>query len=185
MEKDRERWNKKYSEDQYDSHVSETVKKFYTYAQKGKALDIASGMGKNALFLMEKGFTVDAVDISDYALEKLRQENSSITIIEADLDSYIIEPEQYDLIINIRFLQRRLFPYIKEGLKKGGLLIFESHLETDDMCLQRPFSRDYLLQKNELLHSFLSLRVIFYQEEKARVSSEEILYRATLVGLKQ
>lgn len=185
MEKDRLRWNKKYSENQYDSHVSETVKNFYSYAQKGKALDIASGMGKNALFLEEKGFIVDAVDISDYALEELRQENSSINTIETDLDSYIIKPEHYDLILNIRFLQRRLFPYMREGLKKGGLLIFESYLETEDMYLKRPFNRDYLLRKNELLHSFLSLRIIYYQEKRVGASSEEILYKASLVGLKE
>jgi tellurite methyltransferase len=185
VEQDRQKWNKKYSENSYDSEISQIVKRYYSYAPKGQALDIAAGMGQNSFFLSEKGFTVDAVDISDYAIENIRHENSSINTIEADLDTFVIEPEHYEFIINIKFLQRRLFPYIKEGLKKHGLLIFESYIETEDMNLKRPYSRDYLLRKNELLHSFLSLRIIYYCEEKTEPSPGEIIYKASLAGLKQ
>ena len=185
MEKDREKWNKKYGENNYASQVSEHLKKFYALARVGKALDIAAGIGVNSLFLADKGFTVDALDISDYALEKLKQKNSLIHTIETDLDSYVIEQEKYDLIVNIKFLHRRLFPYIKEGLKKEGILIFETYLETEDINLQRYFNRDYLLRKNELLHSFLSLRILFYSEEKTEFLPGETIYKATLVGQKQ
>src|SRR5437763_2642105 len=40
---------------------------------RGRALDIACGGGRNALFLAELGFEVDALDISDVAIERVRR----------------------------------------------------------------------------------------------------------------
>jgi len=126
MEKDRERWNKRYSEEDYPWKTpSEIVQDFYHLANKGKALDIASGLGRNAVFLYDKGFEVDAVDISDVALRKIKKERPQINTVQADLDFYNIPQNRYDLIVNINYLNRRLIPQIKEGLKKDGVVIFE------------------------------------------------------------
>jgi hypothetical protein len=58
-----------------------------------------------------------------------------------------------------------LFPQIREGLRPGGLLIFETLLEMPGDAGHGEHCRDYFLRPNELLHSFLALRVLHYHEE--------------------
>ena len=164
MKKDREKWNKKYRTESRSEEPSPIVKKFQAFSPKGNALDIATGNGRNALFLANKGFQVEAVDISDEGLANLSKRHPAIYPICADLDSFDILKNRYNLIINVRFLNRRLFPYIKEGLTPGGMLIFETYLDTPSCSETDHFCRDYLLRTNELLHAFLSLKILFYQE---------------------
>lgn len=166
MRSDRVKWNTKYRHKEYPTDPSAIVKEFCALAPGTAALDIAAGSGRNALFLAEQGFTVDAVDISEEGLALLAGRHPAIRPICADLDTFDIRAERYDLIVDVLFLNRRLFPQICDGLRPGGLLIFETLLEP----LRRtggsePF-RDYFLRENELLHGFLSLRILHYHEER-------------------
>lgn len=177
MIEDKERWNRRHVEKPMRSGVEPIVEKYIHQASSGKALDIACGIGRNTHFMAENGFNVDAVDISDYALSQVRESNT-IKKIEVDLDSYVIEQESYDLIVNINYLSRRLFPQIKNGLKKGGIVIFETFIVAHGDFAQ-PSNPEFLLQKNELLHAFIGLDTIYYEErddinlrgEKTRVAS--------------
>lgn len=185
MQKDRIRWNEKYKNKETScSEVSGIVKQFYSSAAKGRALDIAAGTGKNSLFLAEQGFSVDAVDISDIALKRLAGKHPKLYPICADLDAFDIPGNRYSLIINIRFLNRRLFPYIREGLVSGGILIFETYLEGPDQDYCQSSCRDYLLRGNELLHSFLSLKILFYQETKEPSRNGNEFHIASLAAMK-
>jgi tellurite methyltransferase len=166
MEADRTRWNEKYRTQDHSGEASEIVQTYAELAAGGLALDIAAGTGKNSLFLAQKGFTVHAVDISDVAVQQMTGLHPRIRPIRADLDTWQIPQRRYHLIVNTRYLNRRLFPYIREGLCSGGILIFESFLEDTDAAACQPSCRDYLLRKNELLHAFLSLRVLFYREAR-------------------
>ncbi len=74
-----------------------------------------------------------------------------------------------------------LFLYIKEALKKDGVLIFETFLEGS----VAKTSRDFLLRKNELLHSFLSLHIVYYQEKQVINCKNEVSYKAQLVAIKK
>jgi len=169
MKKDRIRWNEKYRVKADSRTPSEIVARFYPLATPGRALDIAAGMGKDALFLAEKGFEVDAVDISDVAMDALAGRHPRAHARCRDLDTYDIPGGRYRLILNIRYLNRRLFPYIIEGLKPGGLLIFETFIESPGEN-GVSMHRDFLLRKNELLHAFLSLQVLYYEEKTAPAS---------------
>jgi tellurite methyltransferase len=164
MEKDRIRWNEKYRVKTNSGAPSDIVTRFYSLGKPGRALDIAAGMGKNALFLAEKGFEVDAVDISDVAMDALADRHLRVHARCRDLDTYDIPGGRYDLILNIRYLNRRLFPYIIEGLKPGGLLVFETFIEKPGEN-GVSMHRDFLLRENELLHAFLALQVLHYEEK--------------------
>jgi tellurite methyltransferase len=136
---------------------------------KGKALDIATGEGKNAVFLAQHGFDVEAVDISKIGLRKAQKlakvKGVKIKTFLADLDHYPIEKEGYDLITDFYFLDRRLIPRIKKGLRKGGRVVFETYLtEQSALGLEGPRNPKYLLQPNELLELFKSFRILFYRE---------------------
>lgn len=177
MIEDKQRWNKRHIEKPMRHNVEPIIEKYTLLAPLGYALDIACGVGRNTHYLAEKGFVVDAVDISDYALGEIR-DIATINTIERDLDSYNLEVDKYDIIVNINYLNRRLLPQIKEALRDGGLLIFETFIVAHGDFSQ-PANPEFLLRKNELLHTFIGLEIIYYEErddinlrgEKTRVAS--------------
>lgn len=177
MIEDKERWNKRYQEKPFRDYVEPVVQKYAKMANVGNALDIACGQGRNTHFLEELGFHVDAVDFSDYALSKVK-ESEQINKIDTDLDQYILQKNKYDLVVNINYLNRKFFHQIKEALKPDGLVIFETFIIAHG-DFDNPQNPEYLLRKNELLHAFLSLDIIYYEEkedvnlrgEKTRVAS--------------
>ena len=174
-DQDRIKWNVRYKKDLGASTPSSIVKQYWHRALRGTALDIACGNGRNSLFLANKGFSVDAVDISTVATNQLADKHPGIQVICRDIDTYTIIPNHYDLIIDIRFLDRHLFPMIQQGLKPGGALIFESFIGQE--------KEPYCLLENELLHAFKNFRIIFYEEKKTDLS-EKFNQIASLVALK-
>jgi len=174
-DKDREKWDAKYLKDRGISEASPILKAFLDLAPCGNALDIACGKGRNSLFLAEKGFIVDAVDVSTVATDNLAGRDPNINVICRDMDDWTIPPDRYELIINIRFLDRRLFPMIIDGLKTGGVLIFESFTGG---------KRDkYCLKENELLHAFQSLHIVYYEEKSDH--SDRFEQTVSLVAIKR
>lgn len=157
-EQDKKKWNSKYLENLGNSNPSEILKRYISLASGGKALDIACGNGRNSRYLARKGFQVDAVDISSVAMNHLEGKETGIHCICQDMDTWQIPENRYQLIINIRFMDRRLFPMIEKGLKPGGVLIFESFIDEN---------KAYCLEPNELLHAFKSFHVVYYEERKA------------------
>jgi len=164
MIEDKARWNERHVSRPMSDDANKTLLKYIEHANVGQALDVACGTGRNTHFLCEKGFDVDAVDISDYALSQVKN-HAHITKIEADLDTYNITSNKYDLIINMNYLNRRLASQMKEGLKKDGLIIFETFIVAHGEFQMPTTNLDYLLRKNELLHLFIGLDVIYYEEK--------------------
>jgi len=183
MLRDRIKWNEKYHCQNYPDEPAEIVTQYAELTAGKKALDIAAGNGRNAVFLAGQGFVVDAVDIADRGLAQFAGKHDGIHPICADLDDYVIVANRYDLIVNIKYLNRRLFPYIHEGLVPGGVLIFETFLESQHPAADQPGSSDYLLRENELLRAFLPLQIVFYREAKD-VKDAESVRLASLVGIK-
>ena len=134
---------------------------------QGKALDLAMGNGRNTLFLATHGYAVDALDYSEVAVDTVRafaqKKSLPVHVQQADLTHYQLPENTYALIINFYFLERTLVPRIKAGLKKGGMLLFETYT-TEQSHYGRPHNPDYLLKSNELLHSFIDLHIIYYHE---------------------
>jgi tellurite methyltransferase len=172
VKNDRRRWDRKYGEKQSplpDQKPSSLLRKHIGLLPRGKALDLAAGEGRNAVFLAEHGFAAEAVDISAIALSRARKlagaRGVKIKTLAADLDSYPIGRKQYDLILDFFFLDRRLIPGIKGGLKKGGVIVFETYTrDQENLGLSGPSNPDYFLKPNELLHLFLDFHVLIYRE---------------------
>ena len=134
----------------------------------GRALDLATGNGRNTVYLAGKGYRVDAIDISVEAIEAAllaaRLAGVSITAKVADLDGdYRIKSNTYDLIICFNYLQRSLIPQIIGGLGQGGMLVYETYI-IDQRRFGHPKNPDFLLQHNELLEMFRDLRCLRYRE---------------------
>ena len=136
---------------------------------RGKALDIAMGEGRNAVFLAKNGFEVDGCDISETAIKKAlelaREMQVDIHAFAADLETYRLPENTYNVISCFYYLQRDLFAQIKDALKPGGMVIYETYTtENLDRGFDGPKNKDYLLQPNELLHAFKDLKIIYYRE---------------------
>ncbi len=184
MEPDRDRWNEKYRDRPHaPDGPAAALHRFFHLAPSGNALDIAAGTGANSLFLATRGYKVDAVDISDEAIARMPR-HPNLTRVRADLDRYDPPENRYDLIINFRFLNRRLFPGIQEALRPGGLLIFETFATAPDGTAAAPHRREFLLRPNELLHAFIGLHVLYYEETLRRERDEDI-HMATLAARRQ
>lgn len=180
---DRLKWNKRYQTEKQSPRPSVIVKKYAPLACGQRALDIAAGNGRNSLFLANQGFAVDAIDISEVGLSLFSRKHPNIHPICADLDTFEISANRYNLIINVKFLNRRLFPYILDGLTPGGVLIFQTLLDIGCTGDTPPDHADYYLRQNELLHAFLALRILLYSEEKDKNESSAA-WRASLVAIK-
>ncbi|NPA59188.1 MAG: methyltransferase domain-containing protein [Epsilonproteobacteria bacterium] len=164
MIEDKQRWNEKYKTDAMHQNPSKILEDYVEHAKVGNALDVACGNGRNTNFLHDKGFHIDAVDISDEALKQVKS-GATINKIEVDLDRYNIAPNKYDLILNINYLNRRLVSQMKDGLKNGGIIIFKTFLLAHGDFKIPTMNLDYLLRKNELLHMFIGLDIIYYEEK--------------------
>ncbi len=171
MKYDRKKWDERYKSKRFvlGEKANTFLRRQIGLLQKGRALDVATGEGRNAVFLGLHGFDVDAVDISAVGLSKARRLASTMGVrihtILADLDTYQIAKESYDFIANFYYLNRRLIPKIKKGLKIGGKVAFETYiLEHRALSPEAPRNPKYFLKPNELLHLFKGFRILFYRE---------------------
>ena len=152
----------------YTKNASQFIIDNLDIIPKGRLLDLAMGHGRNAVFLAEMGFEVEGIDISGDALDKARdlaeKNNVQIKTYHADLEGdNPIERNGYDVIICFNYLQRSLVPQIKEGLRNGGIIVYETFI-IDQIQFGRPRNPEYLLKYNELLHMFSDFRCLRYRE---------------------
>jgi len=134
----------------------------------GRALDVAMGTGRNAVYLAKKGFDVEGIDISpeavSRALDQAREAGVTLKARVADLEiNYHIEKSAYDVIICFNYLQRSLITQIKNGLREGGIVVYET-FTVDQAQFGKPKNPDYLLKYNELLALFRDFRCLYYRE---------------------
>ena len=181
MLEDKTRWNEKYAKGDIPNKVSKLLEEYLLHVEGKRALDIACGAGRNTHYLLERGFSVDALDISDIAL--LHVDNRAHKI-EADLESYRLKKESYDLILNFNFLERKIISDIKEALHVGGVIMFQTFVATDEESFKVPSNPDYLLQSGELLELFKGFEVIHYSEYNDINMHQERVKKAALVAKK-
>ena len=163
------RWDERYPREDPEAwkRPSRFLVEHVPYLPVGRALDIACGPARNAVFLAARGFVVDAVDNSREGLEMarrfMREEKVSINLIFADLARYAIRPEKYDLVLNFFYLDREIMPALIAGIKIGGYLVFESFTVDNFRFMPGKDPRHYL-GPNELLGLMGGLRVLTYRE---------------------
>jgi SAM-dependent methyltransferase len=128
----------------------------------GRALDLACGPGRNALFLAGLGWHVTAVDRSPVAIAILRQRANglAIDIRRADLEigEFAIPPAAFDLVANILYLERDLVPTIREGVRLGGVF-------AGAMLLEKPGRESpFRVRPGEVRAWFADWKILYYSE---------------------
>ena len=165
----------------------------------GRALDIACGAGRNAIYLASMGWEVTAVDSSSAALDLARsaaqtagipvtfhpssQQDSPVyghlRLIEADLEEFSFPSGHFDLIVCTNYLQQSLFRRIEEALQSGGALLYETYTQDQLQFLGGPHNPGFLLHPGELRKAFTDLTILFYRELSAGKGIASILARKT------
>ncbi len=134
----------------------------------GEALDLACGLGGNALLLAALGLKTYAWDISPVAIEGLKREAQSRGLdVEAevrDVTAKPPEPASFDVIVVSRFLERKHVPSLVQALRAGGLIYYQTFTAAR-VSDTGPKNPEYRLADNELLTLFASLRLLVYREE--------------------
>ncbi len=142
-----------------------------------RALDVACGDGRNARWLAELGFAVDAVDVSDVAVGALRaaaaKRGLTVDAQVLDLERDPLPAGPYDVVVCMSYLQRDLFGALSGALAPGGLLLFETFAQAHLTELGRSFNPAYVLEPNELLRAFAALHVRHYREGVAERGGEQ------------
>ena len=192
---DKTRWNARYGAGEYAERTHPTVllSTWLPQLPTGRALDIACGAGRNALFLSSCGFQVDAVDISEVALARAQQsakaQSLDIDWLALDLDTQPLPGGPYDVVVVSRFLMHHLFPQIMDRLAPEGVLVYEQHLRTDglehaakDLEIGGPRSARFRLRSQELLHLCGELQVMHYFEGVVQDPGGSHMALAQLVG---
>lgn len=168
---DQLRWDRKHLEqgstDLPSAFLREVIEHQGWEIGRGRALDLACGKGRNAVYLATRGFQVTAIDISPVALAEGRtragQRSVAIDWRQGDLERIGLAGDTYDLIVKINYLQRTLFPRIKRAVKKGGCVVCDTYL-IDQKEVGHPSNPEFLLAHNELLEIFRDFRVLLYRE---------------------
>ena len=186
-------WDKKYSERSHsslepDPFLVTTYDEFLFDTTPGLALDIAGGVGRHAIWLAQRGWRTRLIDISDVGIG-LAEKNASralgpvakeflITAEVADLHTIQdFGREQYDLVLVFYFLQRELFPALAAALKPGGILIYKTYTTEQKNFAGGPSHPMFLLEPNELLRAFSSMRVLHYHETIQEKGVAELVAR--------
>lgn len=128
----------------------------------GRVLDVACGTGRHTRFLIQAGFRVEAVDRDVSALGYL----PGAVTRQADLEGepWPYSAGEFDGIVVTNYLHRPLFSHLFEALAAGGVLIYETFSEGNQL-LGSPRNPDYLLKSGELLEQVEGqLEVNAYEE---------------------
>lgn len=183
----REKWDERYRSGAYvaRTHPTQLLAEWLPRLPRGCALDVPCGAGRNALYLAEHGYAVDAIDISPVALERARESaaerNVEINWIELDLDSAALPEKRYDLIVMVRYVHPALFAGLTGLLSDGGYLLCEEHLRTNRNVVG-PTNPDFRVGPNELLGLATGLRVIYYHEGLIKNPDGSLAALAQLIG---
>ncbi|MBI4287629.1 MAG: class I SAM-dependent methyltransferase [Chloroflexi bacterium] len=189
-----EKWETRYTAGEFtpNDRPSALLAEWLPHLPRGRALDVACGPGRNALFLARHGYTVDAIDISSAALEMVRrkatEEHLSVNCIQADLDVFASPFDTYDLIVVNFYLNRVLAPKLVGALKTGGVLLFEHHGLSDagtvPMNRDAPTDPQLRLKPGELRSLFRGLCILHYSEGPV-LKDGELVPLAQLVARKE
>ena len=168
---ERDKWDARYRAGAYSerAHPTALLADWLDRLPRGRALDVACGAGRNALFLAAAGYAVDAVDISSAGLERGRA-----TAAERGVDAtwHCVDLEErpdalprgpYDLVVWVRYVNAALWPVVVSRLARGGHVLVEQHLVTSADVVG-PTSAAFRLAPGDLARAAADLVAVYARE---------------------
>jgi SAM-dependent methyltransferase len=135
----------------------------------GRALDLGSGQGRNAVWLALQGHTVTAVDLSPVATQQAQQlaaeASVDVEFIAADLAEWQPEPSSYDLVL-LSYLQlpgelrRQVHHKVVTALAPGGtVFLIAHHLDNIEHGIGGPPYPEVNFTEDQLAEDFVELDI--------------------------
>lgn len=167
-DQDRMRWNERYRAGGGATEPSAFLLSLTDLLPRtGRALDLAGGRGRHALWLARRGLDVTLADVSDEGLALARQaaerEGTPIATLEIDLAVAPLPPGPWDIVLSFHYLHRPLLGRISDILAPGGLFVFCHPTRVNLERHSRP-GLAYLLEEGELPGLVRGLEVLRYEE---------------------
>jgi SAM-dependent methyltransferase len=168
---ERDKWDARYRAGAYAerAHPTALLAEWLDRSPRGRALDVACGAGRNALFLAAAGYAVDAVDISSAGLERGRATAAERGV---DVSWHCVDLEErpdalprgpYDLVVWVRYVNAALWPTVASRLAPGGHVLAEQHLVTDADVVG-PTNPAFRLAPGELARAAANLLIVYEHE---------------------
>ena len=142
----------------------------------GRALDVACGRGRHALWLAAQGLVTVALDRDPDAVRFIDQEalrlGVPVTTAVVDLETADVGgPEgsplalqgDFDVIVVVHYLHRPLFPALLAALRPGGVLVYETFTKAQ-AARGRPTNPAFLLESGELATLVVPLKILRARE---------------------
>lgn len=175
MTEEQNKWNARWRDkaDSADWQADTWLQRIYPLLAKevagGRALDLACGAGRNAIYLAEQGLQVTAVDISEVALSQLLIEGErrklSISTLQVDLE--VPEPRwpagPFDLLLDFFFLSRPLLTHLPHIVRPGGFAVVRTFSSAASDIFGAVDTK-FALQPGELLEIFSGWQVLLHEE---------------------
>jgi SAM-dependent methyltransferase len=149
----------------------------------GRALDLAAGEGRNAVWLAKQGWQVTAVDFSSVALGRAgdlaAHEGVEITTIAADLSEYVAEPEAFDLVVLAYLhlpppLLSVVLGRARDSLAGGGTIVVVGHdLTNIEHGYGGPQAAEVLYSPEDLVADLGPLEIVKAEKVERPYESEE------------
>lgn len=138
----------------------------------GRALDLACGTGRNALWLAARGWDVVAIDGATAAVERLREAEPRIEarVLDLEREPLPFSDATFDLICIIHFLHRPLFAVAQRLLRPGGMVVASIHTTRSTM------NPRYTLAPGELRSFFADWALVIDREgEVAEIAATRVI----------
>jgi SAM-dependent methyltransferase len=120
-------WNERYrTREELDHEPAPLLVQAARDLQPGRALDLACGAGRNAIWLASRGWEVVAVDGAAEAIRILRELAPQVDARVDDLETGAPLPfddESFDLVAILFYLHRPLFAEAKRVVRRGGIIV--------------------------------------------------------------
>lgn len=133
----------------------------------GRALDVAGGGGRHALWLARRGLDVTLADLSEVALgiaaDRARREGLTIATVRVDLEAAPLPAGPWDVVLCAYFLHRPLLAALPAALVPGGLLAV-AHATRSNLKVHARPGPDHVLEDGELPALVRGLEVLTYEE---------------------
>jgi SAM-dependent methyltransferase len=181
---DRERWDARYREAGAPGPPSAFLRSLDAeLPRRGRALDVAGGSGRNALWLAYRGLDVTLVDVSPVALDKARAAAAGLGLatVALDLEADPLPAGPFDLIVCIDYLQRSLFAAFAAALAPDGVLVFSQATRRNLERHPHPSAR-FLLDEGELPRLVADLTILRCEEGWFADGAAEPRHEARLVA---
>ena len=157
---------------------TDVVKELLKHTQTGTVLDIGGGEGRNAIFLAQKGFEVEVVDLSKSGIEKIDKKTKELNLnvktkVQDVIEEYI--SDHYDVLISSYMLHHLskdeglgLIENMKKHTNDGGFNVISAFTKEGDFFKDKPSTNLFYPALGEIKQLYKDWHILDYKEEKRR-----------------